>query len=246
MVVSIVSHGHAELIIQLKTLENISKKHKVIITDNIGEESLKVYCRTHGIFYIRNDNKKGFGANNNQNYMFAKENKLFSEFDYFLILNPDVMIDNENLDSAINYAIKNMIPISTINLIKPSGIYDANIRKYPRFIDFIKSYITSNNPTVINKALINESKYVDWASGSFLLIRDDIYDQVSGFDENYFMYCEDLDICKRIYRQTSKHVFFMNNIKAVHHAAHNNRKLFSRHFFWHLKSVIRYCFISKY
>lgn len=246
MFISVVSHGHGNLIINLGTLKSLATEHSIILTDNIGENNLKMYCIQHGIHYILNEYRKGFGDNNNQNYKFAVSNINMTDADYFLVLNPDVVISTESLLLAQeNMMVKNA-QLATINLYKSENEFDGNVRNFPVIKDFIESYLFRKNRTIIDKNEIYEQCYVDWASGSFLIFKSELYNKISGFDTNYFMYCEDLDICRRAHSYANQKVLYINNVKALHIAAHNNRKLFSKHFLWHVKSVLRYCFISKY
>ncbi|EGR3506856.1 glycosyl transferase family 2, partial [Vibrio parahaemolyticus] len=78
----------------------------------------------------------------------------------------------------------------------------------------------------------------------FIAIKAIHYKKLNGFDENYFMYCEDIDLCYRS-KQEGESVLYLPNISAIHFAAHNNRKLLSKHFYWHLKSVFRFLITSK-
>lgn len=245
MFVSVVSHGHASLIIRQNILSVLAKKNKVIVTDNIGEEILKNYCFTYKIEYICNISKKGFGENNNQNFTKAKKLGM-KEDDIFLILNPDVVVKEDVLDELSALMLNNKSIAATINLQKTNGATDNNIRSYPSLIDFIGSYLSGKNKTIIDKKMIDTATEVDWASGSFIAIDASTYDIIHGFDEKYFMYCEDLDFCKRIYDVTGKKIMYYPQLEAIHYAAHQNRNLMSKHFFWHIRSVFRYCFISSY
>ena len=56
------------------------------------------------------------------------------------------------------------------------------------------------------------------------------------------MYCEDIDICWLAYKIAGEKVYFMPAYKAVHFAQFNNRQFFSKHFFWHVMSAIRFVF----
>lgn len=75
MFISVVSHGHGKLIVQLDTLSSLVNEHSVILTDNVGERELEEYCLEHGVHYIQNKNRKGFGDNNNQNFDYAEKIK---------------------------------------------------------------------------------------------------------------------------------------------------------------------------
>ena len=246
MYISVVSHGHGKIISRLDTLSMLSKEHTIILTDNVGEKELENYCLRNGIYYILNEIPKGFGENNNQNYQYAEENFQIMSHDYFLVMNPDVKITSESLAEAERIMAINNSELATINLYKNESELDANIRKFPKILDFINSYLYRKNNTIIDKKLITENCYVDWASGSFLIFKSKLYKEISGFDTNFFMYCEDLDICRRALTQAKQKVFYIGNVEAMHLAAHNNRKLFSKHFIWHVKSVLRYGFLTKY
>ncbi|HDC4301987.1 glycosyltransferase family 2 protein [Enterobacter kobei] len=245
MFISVVSHGHANLIITQDVLSDLAKGNTVIVTDNIGEKILETYCESHDIEYIINKHRKGFGENNNQNFIKAKEMGLTSN-DIFLVLNPDVIIEREMLSKLTTLMMSESSTSATINLHKPDGSIDNNIRHYPSISDFIISYILGKNKTIIDKSKLSDKTEADWASGSFIAIKANVYEEVSGFDERYFMYCEDLDLCRRIYKKTGKRIDYFPQIQAIHYAAHQNRKILSKHFFWHVKSVIRYCLKSEY
>lgn len=243
--ISVVSHGHAELIANLGVLKHLSLEYSIIVTDNIGESRLEVFCKENEIHYIKNPVKMGFGFNNNQNFKFALNELNAEKHDYFLVLNPDVDVSVDSIKKALDKTKERKSRLSTINLVKPQGEFDFNIRRFPWLGDFILSYIGLNR-TLIDKNKIIEDAYVDWAAGSFLMFKVDLYQKVNGFDVRYFMYCEDLDICKRIFVNFNEKVYYISDVKGLHFAAHNNRNILSKHFFWHLKSIFRYCFISHY
>lgn len=245
MFISVVSHGHGKLIVQLDTLSSLVNEHSVILTDNVGERELEEYCLEHGVHYIQNKNRKGFGDNNNQNFDYAEKKLNMTEDDFFLVLNPDVNISSDSILDAEKEMRAWNAEIATINLYKTDTELDANVRRFPKIRDFFESYLYKKNRTIINKNTLATS-YVDWASGSFLLFKSRLYKELSGFDNKYFMYCEDLDICRRALSVSKQKVLYISSVRALHIAAHNNRKLFSKHFVWHVKSVFRYCFLSKY
>ncbi|GHS71695.1 glycosyltransferase family 2 protein [Enterobacter kobei] len=245
MFISVVSHGHGKLIAHLDTLSTLVSKHTVILTDNVGEEELEKYCLKWGVHYLQNKSPKGFGDNNNQNYDYAEMKLNMTKDDFFLVLNPDVKISTDAILEAEKEMCAWQAEIATINLYKSDKELDANVRRFPKVRDFFESYLYKKNKTIINKNTLGTS-YVDWASGSFLLFKSKLYKQLSGFDNKYFMYCEDLDICRRALSVSKQKVLYISSVKALHIAAHNNRKLFSKHFVWHVKSVFRYCFLSKY
>jgi N-acetylglucosaminyl-diphospho-decaprenol L-rhamnosyltransferase len=242
--VAIVSHGHEKVIEEINCLPLLTQDDliKVYLLDNIGEAGLKIYCDTNKINYLENISKKGFGENNNIIFSYVEENIGFTDDDYFLVLNPDVRVDFQSILNALEYSKINETQLSTINLYTDEEFkcFDYCVRTFPSLIDFISSYIGLGNKTIIDKELVTEPIKADWAAGSFLLFKASLYKKLGGFDPNYFMYCEDIDICFRAKKLFQQKLIFQPQIKAIHLAQHANRSLFSKHFFWHVKSMFRY------
>lgn len=244
--VSVVSHGHYDIITFLNSLKDLTRNSnvKVLLKDNVKDERLKIYCSENKITYLVSSKIMGFGENNNYIYNFIK--KEITDLDFFVVLNPDVYVSVENLMLAVDRTRYRKSKISTVNLYR-NNVYDQfdfSIRHYPRLIDFFTSYIFKKNRTIIDKSLINDDTYVDWAAGSFLIIQADLYRKLGGFDIRYFMYCEDIDICWRSEHQFGYKVLYLPDIKAIHYAQFNNRRMFSKHFYWHLKSIIRFLLVK--
>ena len=72
----------------------------------------------------------------------------------------------------------------------------------------------------------------------FMLFNADAYRRVNGFDASYFMYCEDADICTRLW-QAGERVMVCLDVQVIHHAQRASRRDF-RHLVWHLASMFRY------
>jgi GT2 family glycosyltransferase len=68
----------------------------------------------------------------------------------------------------------------------------------------------------------SDTLVVDWVSGACLLARRDAFTQVGGFDERYFMYWEDADLCRRL-RAAGYHVRYVPAAMAVHRVGHSSR-----------------------
>lgn len=246
--IAVVSHNHFELVEELSCIAKLSAKGiQIGILDNVGERGFAEYCEYYGINYLKNSTPKGFGENNNILFSHAYKHGYLDENGYFLVLNPDVAITFEMLQILIDKACKYQDEFVAINLFKNSSftVSDPSVRHFPSFIDFTKSLLFGVNPTLLDKSVIKERTTVDWAAGSFLLIKAAVYKRLNGFDERYFMYCEDLDICWRAKHSLGVNLYFYPEVKALHQAQHANRKIISKHFFWHIKSVFRYLLLKK-
>lgn len=240
--VAVVSHGHFDELSSNCKWKEFSRLDtiRVCILDNVGEPGLDKWAKSNGMHYIKNSAPRGFGENNNTIFRFFAENKMCAE--YFLVLNPDVAICPTDIESLICEVEAIDCDIATINLFKDSSYttFDESVRSFPTFLDFFSSFFLGVNDTIIDKEGIKGPISVDWAAGSFLLFKDSLYKKLAGFDEKFYMYCEDIDICARAKYHYNKSVCFFPEIKACHRAGLRSRRLFSKHFYWHIRSALRF------
>lgn len=245
---SIVSHGHGNLIRENKELCSLLKCNNIIlvIKNNCLDKALVDFCVDKKIYLIDSDYGLGFGKNNNFVFKFCENYLAMKKDDFFMVVNPDVYIEEEKIQLLAEKMSKNKTLISAINLFKDKNFSqpDLSIRTFPSFISFIKSFLFKENSTVLDKNVIHKSISIDWAAGSFLAFKAGYYQSLGGFDEKYFMYCEDIDICYRSNRKGGE-VIYYPDITAIHLAKHANRKILSKHFFWHIKSAIRFLLTKK-
>lgn len=245
VVVSVVSHGHGEIIQRLGCLEEFLSCQGVwvVVRDNLGEERLADYCESLGVHYIRNSSQLGFGENNNLNFNYACSCCEWNSASFFAVVNPDVFISRENVTELLIQLGRYNPSLSSVDLYTDDfyTVRDNHTRIFPSLLDFVGSFIFGSNRTVITRHGGFQS--FDWCAGSFLIARFDKYITVGGFDEKYFMYCEDLDFCFRASGGASGVGVVLPGVKAVHLVGHENRNIFSRHFFWHLASVMRYVMV---
>lgn len=241
--VSVVSHGHADLIKEINCLASLAQKFNVVVKCNKpGDgEALKSYCQENNITLLDESYGLGFGENNNYIYRHCENNMNLNADDYFIVLNPDLYIAAEQIAQLIENMQHDGALFGSINLFKneEKTIYDNSIRKFPSLKDFLSSYILGVNKCIIDKSTITSPVNVDWTAGSFMAVKASHYKQLSGFNERYFMYCEDIDMCYRSWLAGVPVVYYPD-IHALHFAKHANRSIFSRHFVWHMTSIFRF------
>lgn len=240
--ISIISHNNDQLIIANDELCQIAQEYNVIIKSNTPASSeLKLHCKQHNIGLFDECYGLGFGANNNFVFNRLVEKGEIIDNDYFLVMNPDVIITKESLTSLIAQTTRDSSAISTLNLYrdKEFNVYDQSIKKFPRLITPIKAKLSQVRKDAYNKDKITEPTVIDWAAGSFLLFKARIYKELEGFDESFFMYFEDVDLAKRANSKDIS-ITYYPNVKAIHYASYSNRKILSKNFLWYLKSLIRY------
>ncbi|WP_220721026.1 glycosyltransferase family 2 protein [Agarivorans litoreus] len=239
--ISVVSHGHGSLIKELACLEQLAEHFVVVVKVNKEEPKLVSYLEQHGIHYIDSEYGLGFGHNNNVVFRYCQAKLGMTEDDFFCVFNPDLVAESEVISQLIDEMKLDGCELAGVNLFKDRAwtIPDNSIRHFPTLLEFIKSFLGVGNSTQIDKDKITKSTTVDWAAGSFLAFQSSLYSRLKGFDEGYFMYCEDIDICFRS-KQLGAQLRFYPEAKMLHLAKHANRKLFSKHFYWHVTSVIRF------
>ena len=244
--ISVVSHNHSSFIMSNNELLRLNELPDVIviINDNTGEMKLREYCKENGINYICSGTPKGFGENNNEVFLYIKEHFDAKPIDYFLVLNPDVTITVDEFLKLQKELTKKDRGMYTIDLFLDSEfrVRDPFIRRFPNALDFVKSFVLGKNDTVIDRDILPID--FDWCAGSFMCFSFDVYEELKGFDTSYFMYCEDIDICSRASRNAIT-LEYIPKVRAVHLAQKGNRNIFSKHFYWHVKSIIRFLLIRK-
>lgn len=242
--ISVVSHNHKNILKELGCVKELSKSFTVIIKNNTSESFEDIDFKD--CYIIEGQKGRGFAENNNIIFKHAVHAFDASGEDFFIIYNPDVIISTKNILNLLNEMTSSGSMFSTINLFtnKDMTIHDNSIRRFPVFFDFVSSFLGMGNRTLINKNEIKGIKSVDWCSGAFMAFKVNHYDKLSGFNQNYFMYCEDIDICLRS-SIMGNYVKYHPTIKAIHLAQHRNKVFFSRHFLWHVKSALLFLYYKR-
>jgi len=237
VVLSIVSHNQGDFIRDLLAdvdAKDFGLKYEVIVVVTINlpeDESFLGGHRNLNIKIIRNVIEKGFGHNHNSAF-------LELDSDIFVVVNPDIRIERFDLDSFLSYLDASVGVIGPL-VVSPKGNVEDSFRTFPtiRNVAYRKIF-NDRNPSyrLRSSAPIN----VDWLAGMFLAFNSIVYRELGGFDEKYFMYLEDADICRRSWL-LDKRVVLVPCHSVVHDARRATGKSF-RHFRWHLTSLIRFVF----
>ena len=244
---SIINHNHDQLIVSNTCLAQIAEKNPVIIKSNTpATDSLKKFAASHKITLLDTAYGLGFGENNNYVFNHLVENRTIQDDDFFLVINPDVIITNDELVKLQQTVANFDSDIYTINLFHDEHfkVSELSIRRFPKLTGPLKGLLKKDyRSDAYDKKSINNPIQIDWAAGSFLLFKKKSYEQLGGFSSKFFMYFEDVDICRRA-KKMKMPLTYLPNVKAIHKGAFNNRKLYSRHFRWFLISYLTYHFFS--
>jgi len=212
--------------------EGLSIKSKVVILDNAQEpELLEQLCAPYAE-YLELDlfsNKKNIGYGSAHN-MSIKH----GESDYYLAMNPDIVIRPDCLLKAIQYMEKNPDIVALSPEIRDvEGRFQYLCKRYPSVLDlslrgfaprFIKQWFDKRLAlyecrNMVNKKLTSEAMLV---TGCFMLCRSTALKKAGGFNESFFLYFEDFALSMEL-RKLGKIVYFPQ-ISIVHYGGHAARK----------------------
>ena len=228
--ISVISHGHGEMVVdlvaQLLECEEISK---IIITKNIPEELKFPY--SNKITVIENHAPKGFGANHNFAFSIAGQ-------PYFCPLNPDIrLISNPFPQLVLDLELEKSIILSVPLVINERNEAEDSLRYFPTPMLMLRK-IFLNYPGKYDLNCAGSLFHPEFAAGMFMLFKARGYKLLEGFDESFFLYYEDVDLCVRAWRSGFK-VIADTSVVVIHNAQRASRGnlKFLR---WHISSTARY------
>jgi N-acetylglucosaminyl-diphospho-decaprenol L-rhamnosyltransferase len=202
---------------------------EVIVIDNHstenGIEDLK--ASFPWVTFIINEENIGYSRANNQGWKMAKGN-------YVLFLNPDTILSETCLQKSLAVFLeKPEIGALGIRMIDGSGYYLPESKRgfpYAATAFYKLSGITSLFPHsktfseyYLGYLQENENQFVDALSGAYMMVRRKVLELTGGFDENFFMYGEDLDLCYRIH-QAGYYNYYLGEPCIIHFKGESTRK----------------------
>lgn len=214
--ISVVNYNAGEFLMEcLQSIERISHEAniKVWVVDNASSDDS--FGRAKNKFpkfnYIKNDQNLGFGRAHNQVLKKAK-----SEF--VLVLNPDTRLEKGVLAGVIEFMEKNEdVGVATCKIVFEDGRVDLTAhRGFPTPWASILYLLGDDSLYHLSKNNPNTPHEVDAVSGAFFFTRKKILDEVGLFDERFFMYAEDLDLCLRI-KQKGYKIMYLPQFQIVHY-----------------------------
>lgn len=215
------------LVSVFKEIKNID--FEVIVVDNNSADSSVEMIKKEfpQVVLIENKDNRGFGKANNQGLKIAKG-------DYLMFLNTDVIVLDGALNKLVNYldqhldvmmvgprllnkdltfqhACRRTLPNPLNSFFHLFGL--TKIFKNNKFVNQYKQYNSDPEITAPTEAL----------SGAAMLFRRQVYQEIGGFDEVFFMYGEDLDFCKRVLDKGWKTVY-VSEAKIIHFGGQSSGK----------------------
>lgn len=231
--VSVVSHGHGEmvekLIIQLINEPTVAQ---IILTLNISEFPEVIASKK--LIVIRNNTPLGFSLNHNNAFKMCSQ-------PFFCVLNPDIVLLDDPFEVLLECLQNKKLSLVAPIIMSPAAVVEDSAREFPTLPNVVRRLFFPSDgrwPIDWGKCV----NYPDWVAGMFMLFTSSGYGGVGGFDERYFLYYEDVDLCRRM-RSAGFRFGLCTKAKAIHDAQRDSRKNI-KFFFWHCQSMIRFLFFS--
>lgn len=215
---------------------------EVIVWDNAStDESAKMIGeKYHQVKLLQSDKNLGFGKGNNRASKIARG-------EYLLFLNNDTVVKENSIDYLLNGALtEDNVGVWGCKILKPNGALQYSAGRFSNFLtEFLEQTMLHR---VIEYGKYRASDYLknfepDWVTGACMLVRKQIYDEIGGFDEDYFMFFEDMDLCKKTILKGLK-VKFVPEAVVIHKKGYSSKSVINRMLVEDQKSTYR--FIRKY
>ncbi|MCI1922063.1 MAG: glycosyltransferase family 2 protein [Liquorilactobacillus nagelii] len=239
-------------IIVFNNYENVKKTVDTIETHTRSDIKKKIYLidNSTGENIINLESiinyKDTIIIKNKKNLGFAKANNVILknlESEYHAIVNPDIVLKEDSFYKILNFMDKKKVDMAIPRLANPDGTIQLDYRREISLFDIL---IRPFKGKIFKKRYMFHTMQdhdfsvpfeVPFGQGSFLVIRTNLMKKLDGFDENFFMYLEDADLCKRV-NKISKLIYFPGT--TVTHlwsrGSHRNIKLL----YFHICSLIKY------
>jgi N-acetylglucosaminyl-diphospho-decaprenol L-rhamnosyltransferase len=228
--ISIVSHGQGKLAnLVLADIKSQCAKESVVVTSNIVEPDplhLGLFPRaTH----IDNPLPKGFGANHNAAFRHCQS-------PFFCVSNPDIRIPKNPFERLLAVFDDPKVGLVAPLILNSDGGIEDSVRYFPTPARIVGKALGLSQGRFPLRG--SDTQSVDWVAGMFMLFRSQAFIDVGGFDEGFFLYYEDVDICARL-RKAGWKVIVHPGSSVVHDAQRTSRRNL-RYMRWHLSSMLRY------
>ena len=226
-------------------LESLREKEgsalAVYLVDNASPDGALDTLRAEGVppgvQLLAQEKNLGYGAGHNRVLPLLGSR-------YHAVVNPDIVLQ----DNAITQMAQWMeahpdVAITTPRLVFPDGRPQLVAKRRPAVLPLLARQLGWQvlKPYEDHYLMLDEdlSQPIDVAfcSGSFFVIRTDVFREIGGFDEDYFMYVEDADITQKALAKGR--AVYLPQV-TVTHAWHRDAHRKPRQFLWQLKSMLRY------
>jgi len=183
---------------------------ELVIVDNGSNEGFteRISGSRTDLTFLSNEKNIGYGAAVNKGAQAATG-------DILLVLNQDIILHEDTLTELIRSVEQHgNVSIWGAQLQNARSVEQGSVGPFPTLFNWIMRLFKPKGQRKYYSSQPNAGSQVDWATGAFLAIRSSSFNTLNGFDENYFMYYEDVDLCKRA--EGIGHITVISSAMATH------------------------------
>lgn len=193
----------------------------IVIVDNARSRETRVFVESRypTVRYLANPNL-GFAQGNNVGIA-------TSEARYFLLLNPDTEIVEGTLDDLVaTMDARPRLALCGVRHVTADGALYPTIRRFPTIPRALGQALGIERwqiqPTFLSERELDQSIYsrevaCDWTTGAFMLVRAQALSEVGGLDDQFFLYSEETDLCRRL-KDRHWEIRHLPTMTIIHHA----------------------------
>ena len=204
---------------------------EVIVVDNNSSDDTVSYLKTNfpDLSLIANSKNRGFGGGNNQGAKIAKGK-------YLLLLNTDAFL----APNSLKILVEKMESDNTLSSVGPQYRYADNAMQcsagYSPTLIRVLAWMWWLDKLPLIKNLFQtpyhvfdlnwykSPHYPDWLMGACVIFRKSEFDSAGGFDEQIFMYAEEVELFRRLKSKTNKRNLFTPETKIIHLGSASTKK----------------------
>ncbi|HVL82457.1 MAG TPA: glycosyltransferase family 2 protein [Actinomycetota bacterium] len=240
----VVDHDSApEIYGCLRALASSDEPVRVVVVDNASTDGSpdRIAAEHPGVALVRSPRNLGFGGGVNLGAREADE-------PYLLLMNPDATPEPAAIGRLVDLLERTPRAAAAGPLVlNPDGSIQPSKRAFPSLWHsalhgLVGPFWTSNPGTrayILADAPMDEPVRVGWLSASAVLLRRSAFDEVGGFDEDFFFFVEDVDLCRRLV-DAGWEMWFEPRARVVHTWGGSWTKRPLRHLWMHHRNLFRY------
>jgi hypothetical protein len=189
----------------------------IMVDNNSADGSFEEIKKRHPeVKSLSSEHNRGMGGGNNLAALGATG-------EFLLVLNNDTLVKNDSIKKLIDfYRSRTDAGLLGPKLLYPDGSLQYTCLRFPGILTplYRRTFLGQFAKRHLEKFLYMDydhqaAREVDWVQGSAMLIKRSLFEELSGFDERFFMYFEDIDLCRRI-RQAGLKVFYCPEAVMIH------------------------------
>jgi len=204
----------------VQTINKFLNNPEIIVVDNGSvDDTVKILSQEKNVKIIKNNDNLGFSKANNIGFKQASN-------DYILFMNSDIELIDDSINNLFKYfKDKDNIGIIGPKFLNPDLTVQASVFPKQSALNAFKEFYLNQKNSYSKYIPKSNDPVKVWAiSGGCILTRKSFFKKIGGWNEKYFFYFEDLDLCRKI-NKLGKDVIYYPKCKIIHRHGASGVKL---------------------